>query len=96
MEKPSKETQIFQIFRELLLRKEKKNPRTWLIKSKNVEYELAAEISDNIEKFLQKINRQSAENIQKSIDKSSLIAVGHHTGLPVNPVFFIHHLSCRL
>ncbi|MCJ7579911.1 MAG: histidine phosphatase family protein [Candidatus Aminicenantes bacterium] len=40
---------------------------------KNTEFELAAEISDMIEKFLQKVDRQSAEKIQKSIDKSSLI-----------------------
>jgi len=40
---------------------------------KNTEVDLAADISDTIVKFLQKVDRPSAENINNSIDKSSLI-----------------------
>ena len=40
---------------------------------KKTEYELAAEISDTVERFLQKVDLQSAEKIKISIDKSSLI-----------------------
>ncbi len=39
---------------------------------KNTKNELAAEISDTVKKCLQKVDRQSAEKILKSIEKSSL------------------------
>lgn len=40
---------------------------------KNNEDKIAAEISDTVEKFLKKIDRQSAVKIKKSIEKSSLV-----------------------